>query len=169
MLLYVQFNTFHKNIFNAEWSFVADPCFKVILHGMWKLSEEPRHVRVGTAVIISMMTTIPIPQHVWCIEYTSRSSSCVTRLTVVVIASKSRWIWSRCSNTGTVRIWIIIIITESYSICPHMLARIIKCYCQAVYIVIIDWFSIILSWTKGKRISFLVTFNLTTDLVKVML
>ena len=164
--LNVQFNAFHKSYAINEIRNVADPWFKIILHGLWKLSEEPRHVRIGTAIIFSMMATISIPQSIWCVVFNTGRTSCVTRFTIVVIINKSRWIWSRCSSTRTVIIWIITIITESYSICPHMLARITKCYWQAICIVIIDWFSIMMSWPKSIRNSFLITFNFTTDLVE---
>ena len=64
MSLYVQFNAFNNSMFTRERIFVTEPYFKIILHGVGKLSEEPRHIRVGTAVIIGVMAAISIPQHI---------------------------------------------------------------------------------------------------------
>ena len=132
-----------------------------------KLPYKPRHIRLGTAVYRNW-TTKPIPQWVWKVVKVVWvfiiATHRVAGFTIVMLTNKWRWPYSFYSRTRTVVFRISrAIITEWYSIGPHMFTRATKYYRHTIYIMITSW---LYWWSKGICDAFLITSNLATDLVE---
>ena len=138
-LLYKELKYIKCGTFIIKPLILTKPDFQVSSLCNRKLSEEPWHPNISTAVVVSAHTPITIPQRIISEVHVTITSTpnVVTTLTVIVIAYKRIWTRSWEGSTGAVSRWTVTMIIMSYSIGPHMLTGIPLCDGHSICIAII--------------------------------